>query len=225
MTAPVNLSALALLDVAAAEILAAPALHLAASTDPALRFGRLSLSAGVSASSTASFFLILEKGSLTLASGDNLLRISAGQAVQIGPETDVTLIPGDGAEVLLLAHLSAAFPSGIRAIDLEAALSPSPSPSAAVLTTDSPSCSSHPMPGAGPVTLGLWAATPYARKAVTMAYSEVMYFLDGGATLIDDQGIRHSFGPGEVLLAPVGASLGWESSLSVRKLFISADPV
>ena len=225
MTAPLNLSALAPLSTDAADLLSAPGTHLAASVDPAFRFGRCSLSAAISLTTSSTLFVILEKGGLTLGDGKSELSLTAGQVAQIGPGTALSLSPAGECGLLILAHLSALFPAGVQRLDLEAALSPSPAPGAAILLTEAPSCQNFPMEGVEPISLGLWAATPYARKPVTMAYSEVMYFLEGGTTLIDEAGNRHSFGPGEVLLAPVGASLAWENSVPVRKLFISADPV
>ena len=60
-----------------------------------------------------------------------------------------------------------------------------------------------------------------ARRGVVMAFSEVMYLLEGSVTLSTPDGRAFTFAAGDVLLAPEGAELAWESPKTVQKFYLS----
>lgn len=223
MQFPVNLASMPLAPFSLAEGLAAPEKHLSHFGDPSYLFAHLALSGEELVQSKAAAFLLLRKGALVIESAGSRVTLDAGQVALLGAGTEATIRSEGEAEIVLILHLTAPLAAGVTRLDLDAPLSPSGSPSAEVLTSPAPECASAEIKGAAPLSLGLWSATPYSRINVTMAYSEVMYFLEGAVIFTHADGSRHAFAGGDVVLCPIGAPLAWESTAKVRKLWITAE--
>lgn len=74
------------------------------------------------------------------------------------------------------------------------------------------------------LSTGVWSATPYRRKAIASPRHEVMHILAGEVMLDDGTGQVEMFGPGATCFVPMGAMVGWSSTVPVRKIFASFTP-
>lgn len=76
----------------------------------------------------------------------------------------------------------------------------------------------------GQWTVGIWDATPYARKVMPSNRYELMHLIEGSVTLDDGQGNAQTFRAGDTFLVPIGAPNGWKSTEYVRKIYCSFQP-
>lgn len=118
-------------------------------------------------------------------------------------------------------HPEEAETSDLVFLDPNVPLSPSGSPLAELLLSETPSCRNNTL-YATPTrhwSAGIWDSTPYHRKPMTYAHYEVMHILEGSVCITDDQGRATTFGPDSVLLVPKGAKCSWLSEKHVRKVW------
>ncbi|HRA53750.1 MAG TPA: cupin domain-containing protein [Thermoflexales bacterium] len=219
---PLNIGTDATLSATLPEVLLNPARHLATGTDPDLGLGRLLPRGTGRAVTGAAFVILLVKGRLTLAGAGEDAGLIAGQvAVRVNAGVALSWEADDACEIVVISHLAIAGEDALSRVDLRSAMSPSVSPQASVLLSEAPQCRNAVLRDASGLTYGLWEATPYARRGVVMAFSEVMYLLEGSVTLSTPDGRAFTFAAGDVLLAPEGAELAWESPKTVQKFYLS----
>ncbi len=223
MKYPLNIGAEAPITMPLAAVLHDPLRHLAIAVKPDLAFGRLK-SPGAGQAHTAAPILILPmKGRIELSVTGTTLELSADRmAARINAGCDLSWKAGPDCELIVITDPGLAGEEPLSPIDLNSAMGASASPSAAVLLSAAPLCTSTVLHEAPGLTLGLWSATPYARRGIEMAVSEVMYLQEGRVTLAAPDGTRFDFAAGDVLLAPEGAELAWDNPEPVQKLFLSA---
>jgi uncharacterized cupin superfamily protein len=111
-------------------------------------------------------------------------------------------------------------------LDLEAALAPCDGPDPALLNGPEPRCAENVVytDASGQLTIGLWSATPYDRKATRFGRYELMHFLEGQADLHDGGTSGQAFQRGETIFVPNGVPLGWRSKSDVKKIFVILMP-
>jgi uncharacterized cupin superfamily protein len=72
-------------------------------------------------------------------------------------------------------------------------------------------------------SVGVWETAPHtAADFSTPQYSEAMFFLSGTVTLTQPDGSAHTFGPGDAVVVPKGATYKWSSD-TVRKFWVIFD--
>jgi uncharacterized protein len=71
----------------------------------------------------------------------------------------------------------------------------------------------------GHVQTGIWECTPGSFPSRRDGICELMHFVTGDATIIDDDGTRHEIRPGVVRFFPDGWSGRWEIRATVRKTY------
>lgn len=106
-----------------------------------------------------------------------------------------------------------------------AQLSPCAGPDKSLLNGPEPRCAEHIAftDASGQLTVGLWSATPYDRKATPFGRYELMHFVEGHVELSDGGQDSQGFGVGETVFVPKGAPLGWRSHRDVKKVFVILD--
>lgn len=225
MKTPLNIGAMPPLSASISAVLTDPVRHLFTAVDPDLAFGRLSPRGADEAVTALPVIILLMKGKLALCCEGAPVQLVAGEtAVQIASGCRLEWIADDACDIIVIADPRLAFAGQIARIDLSAPVASSSPPSSAVLLGPAPQCASATLFDTSLMAFGLWSATPYARRAVPMAVSEIMYLLGGTVTLATPDGKSFHFETGDVLLAPLGAELAWDNAAPVRKLFISAKP-
>jgi len=178
--------------------------------------------------------MILLEGAVTIDHADgSRLDVVAGEAFFIPKGTVCSWRQEGDLKKFFVIHndgsgLVAADPDALRArkIDPGAALAPAERPDAAVLSGPAPSCREAILFAdlTGQLTAGLWSATPYMRRAVPFPRHELMHVLEGAVTLSDGSGREETFVAGDTCFVPSGATVGWASTVPVRKLFCSFTP-
>ncbi len=164
-------------------------------------------------------------------------------------EGELTLVQGDGTSVTLKAGDCAVLPAGISMgwkqakpvsrtfmvfpgirggssaivkIDPQSDLVASDGPARALLLTSPPPvaqsriCFEDP---SGEVQAGVWECTPYSRKSLRPAHSELMHILSGAVTFTQPSGRSWTVRAGETIIVPAGAENAWSSDVTVRKVF------
>ncbi|MGH6892145.1 MAG: cupin domain-containing protein [Dongiaceae bacterium] len=111
-------------------------------------------------------------------------------------------------------------------LDLKTALVPCDAPDPALLNGPEPRCAEHVVytDVSGQLTIGLWSATPYDRKATPFGRYELMHFLDGQVDLHDGGTSGQAFQAGETIFVPKGVPLGWRNKTDVKKIFVILMP-
>jgi len=111
-------------------------------------------------------------------------------------------------------------------LDLGAKLEPCAGPDPALLNGAEPRCAEHVAytDASGQLTVGLWSATPYDRKATPFGRYELMHFLDGQVDLHDGGTSGQAFQAGETIFVPKGVPLGWRNTADVKKIFVILMP-
>jgi uncharacterized cupin superfamily protein len=72
----------------------------------------------------------------------------------------------------------------------------------------------------GAVRTGIWECTPGSFASARDGFCELMHFVAGDATIVDERdGTRHEIGPGSVLFVPDGWRGRWEIRETVRKTY------
>ena len=105
-------------------------------------------------------------------------------------------------------------------------LAPCAGPDPALLNGPEPRCAEHVVysDASGQLTVGLWSATPYDRKATPFGRYELMHFLDGQVDLHDGGTSGQAFQAGETIFVPKGTPLGWRNKVDVKKIFVILMP-
>jgi len=111
-------------------------------------------------------------------------------------------------------------------LDLKAALAPCAGPDPSLLNGPEPRCAEHVAytDASGQLTIGLWSATPYDRKATPFGRYELMHFLEGQVELDDGGTSGQAFQAGETIFVPKGTPLGWRNKSDVKKIFVILMP-
>ena len=111
-------------------------------------------------------------------------------------------------------------------LDLGGAMVPCAGPDPALLNGAEPRCAEHVFysDASGQLSIGLWSATPYDRKALPFGRYELMHFLDGQVELHDGGTSGQAFQAGETIFVPKGVPLGWRNKVDVKKIFVILMP-
>ncbi len=71
----------------------------------------------------------------------------------------------------------------------------------------------------GHVSTGIWECTPGVFPSRRDGICELMHFVSGDATIVDDDGTRHEIRPGIVIFLADGWRGTWEIRETVRKTY------
>ena len=179
-------------------------------------------------------FMMLLEGSVTVteASG-RVTRVEAGESFII-PRGLSCAWKQDGYVrkiFVIYENPTAPVPSKPAAdhvikLDLAARLAPCDGPDPEILNGPEPRCAEHLVytDASGQLTIGLWSATPYDRKALPFGRYELMHFLDGQVELHDGGTSGQAFQAGETIFVPKGVPLGWRNKSDVKKIFVILMP-
>jgi uncharacterized cupin superfamily protein len=179
-------------------------------------------------------FMILLEGSVTVteASG-RMTRVEAGEAFVI-PRGLTCAWQQDGyVRKIFVIYENPAAPvpakpaaDRVLKLDLGAKLEPCAGPDPALLNGAEPRCAEHVLysDASGQLTVGLWSATPYDRKATPFGRYELMHLLEGQVELHDGGTSGQALQAGETIFVPKGVPLGWRSKTDVKKIFVILMP-
>jgi uncharacterized cupin superfamily protein len=114
----------------------------------------------------------------------------------------------------------------VRRPDPKGDLAPSTPPGADVLLSAVPRQWSHVWfeDMTAQWTVGVWATTPYHRKAIPFPRHELMHILEGSVTLTDGAGTAHRFSAGDTFFVPMGTLCDWKSTEDLRKIYCIFQP-
>jgi len=179
-------------------------------------------------------FMILLEGSVTVTEANGrVTRVNPGESFVI-PRGLHCAWKQDGyvRKIFVIYENPAApipaKPASDRVIKLnpDAALAPCDGPDPALLSGPEPRCGENVayIDASGRLTVGLWSATPYDRKATPFGRYELMHFLDGQVDLHDGGTSGQAFQAGETIFVPKGVPLGWRSKTNVKKIFVILMP-
>ena len=173
---------------------------------------------------------------------DELVTIRSGQTViQLGDGGSISLEPGDTAfisagtsyrwintgEVVreFLWYIGIESVPAAFKVDPAAERGSSAGPSQDLLLTPEPRCESTTIYRRtdGRLTLLLWSATPYRRRAAEHRSNEYMRIISGDSKLVGGAGEVYHGSPGSGLFVPKGATVAWENPRDILKIvcFIS----
>lgn len=179
-------------------------------------------------------FMILLEGSVTMteASG-RVTRVEAGEAFVIPRGLKCAWRQDGYVRKIFVIYRNPALPvpakpaaDRVLNLDLGAALTPCGGPDAALLNGAEPQCAEHLVysDASGQLTVGLWSATPYDRKATPFGRYELMHFLQGQVELHDGGTSGQAFQAGETIFVPKGVPCGWRNTVDVKKIFVILMP-
>jgi hypothetical protein len=179
-------------------------------------------------------FMILLEGSVTVTeAGGRVTRIKAGESFVIPRGLECAWKQDGYVRKIFVIYENPkapvpAKPAADRVVklDLGAQLAPCAGPDPSILNEPEPRCAEHVActDASGQLTLGLWSATPYDRKATPFGRYELMHFLDGQVDLHDGGASGQAFQAGETIFVPKGVPLGWRSRTDVKKIFVILMP-
>jgi hypothetical protein len=179
-------------------------------------------------------FMMLLEGSVTIAEGSGrVTRIDAGESFVIPRGLNCAWKQGGYVRKIFVIYEDPAAPipakpaaDHVIKLDLNAALVPCVGPDPALLNGAEPRCAEHVAytDASGQLTIGLWSATPYDRKATPFGRYELMHFLEGQVELHDGGTSGQAFQAGETVFVPKGAPLGWRNKSDVKKIFVILIP-
>jgi len=72
---------------------------------------------------------------------------------------------------------------------------------------------------------GHWAGEPGSLRLDPYPYDEICVMISGRVALVDGDGARREFGPGEAFYVPKGKSYTWETIEPSKKFFIAYEGV
>jgi uncharacterized cupin superfamily protein len=179
-------------------------------------------------------FMILLEGSVTMteASG-RVTRVEAGEAFVIPRGLNCAWKQDGYVRKIFVIYQNPVAPvpakpaaDHVIKLDLGATLVPCAGPDPALLNGAEPQCAEHVVYGdaSGRLTVGLWSATPYDRKATPFGRYELMHFLEGQVDLHDGGTSGQAFQAGETIFVPKGVPLGWRNQTDVKKIFVILMP-
>jgi hypothetical protein len=189
---------------------------------------------GAMAPYTVDEFMILLEGSVTVREANGrATRVDAGESFVIPRGLDCAWKQDGYVRKIFVIYENPAAPvprkpaaDHVVKLDLKARLEPCGGPDPALLNGAEPQCAEHIVyiDASGRLTVGLWTATPYDRKATPFGRYELMHFLEGQVELHDGGGSGQAFQAGETIFVPRGVPLGWRNETEVRKIFVILTP-
>ena len=179
-------------------------------------------------------FMILLEGSVTVteASG-RVTRVEAGEAFVIPRGLNCAWKQDGYVRKIFVIYQNPVAPvpakpaaDHVIKLDLGATLVPCAGPDPALLNGAEPQCAEHVVysDASRRLTVGLWSATPYDRKATPFGRYELMHFLEGQVDLHDGGTSGQAFQAGETIFVPKGVPLGWRNQTDVKKIFVILMP-
>ncbi|HET6160899.1 MAG TPA: cupin domain-containing protein [Dongiaceae bacterium] len=175
-------------------------------------------------------FMILLEGSVTVTErSGRVTRIEAGESFVIPRGLDCAWTQEGYVRKIFVIYEDPAAPMPAKPaadhvirLDLNAALAPSAGPDPALLNGPEPHCAEHVVytDAGGQLTVGLWSATPYDRKATPFGRYELMHFLEGQVDLHNGGTSGQALQAGETIFVPKGTPLGWRNRQDVKKIFV-----
>lgn len=179
-------------------------------------------------------FMILLEGSVTVTEENGrVTHVKAGESLLIPRGLDCAWRQDGHVRKIFVIYDNPAAPvpakpaaEHVIKLDLKAALAPCGGPDPALLNGPEPRCSENVAytDASGQLTIGLWSATPYDRKATPFGRYELMHFLEGQVDLHDGASSGQAFQAGETIFVPKGLPLGWKSTTDVKKIFVILSP-
>jgi len=179
-------------------------------------------------------FMLLLEGSVSISEASGrVTRIDVGESFIIPRGLDCAWKQDGYVRKIFAMYENPAAPMPAKPacdhvvkLDLEAALAPCAGPDPCLLNGPEPRCAEHVAytDASGQLTIGLWSATPYDRKATPFGRYELMHFLDGQAELHDGGSSGQAFQGGDTIFVPRGTPLGWRNTGDVKKIFVILMP-
>ena len=179
-------------------------------------------------------FMLLLEGSVSVTEGNGrVTQVNAGEGFLIPRGLDCAWKQDGYVRKIFVIYENPAAPAPAKPaadhvikLDLGARLSPCDGPDPALLNGPEPRCAEalSYTDASGQLTVGLWSATPYDRKATPFGRYELMHFLEGQVDLHDGGTSGQAFQAGETIFVPKGAPLGWRSKSDVKKIFVILMP-
>lgn len=195
-------------------------IHDGTAASQTIGFGRAVLSG--SATETNCPFTSL----LMLRDGHLTLKDDSGTTMRLG-KGDVTVLPAghysyhaEAADCIILMLRRDNPAVAFSMVDLNHAMSSGGAPNAALLTTPAPQTSRYEFHDEGAVSWGIWRATPYARRHLTYAFSEVMMLRKGEVIFTDPDGQSIRFGAGDIFIVRSGAVVSWDNPSELEKFWL-----
>jgi uncharacterized cupin superfamily protein len=179
-------------------------------------------------------FMMLLEGSVTVTQANGrVTRVNAGESFFIPRGPDCAWKQAGYVRKIFVIYENPAAPvpakpaaDHVIKLDLKAALAPCDGPDPALLNGPEPRCAENVLytDASGQLTIGLWSATPYDRKATPFGRYELMHFLEGQVDLHNGGTSGQAFQAGETIFVPKGVPLGWRSKSDVKKIFVILMP-
>jgi len=72
--------------------------------------------------------------------------------------------------------------------------------------------------------VGVWESTAMTRVPGTIGRSELMHIVSGQGEVVNGDGVRYGFGPGDTFMVPINMGYQWVSEQPVKKIFCSFAP-
>lgn len=183
----------------------------------------LSEEEGKVANSLFPSIIMLREGSLTLVdSQGHQIVLAKGEAVSL-PAGSFSWKARLADCVILTIHQGNAQVFFAK-LDLDHPMAPGGAPNAALLTTPAPTTQRHEFQSDDPLTWGIWATTPYARRPITYSFSELMMLRKGEVTLSNSEEGSVTFTAGDIFLIRPGAVAAWDNPIDLQKFWIIHDP-
>jgi uncharacterized cupin superfamily protein len=193
--------------------------------DPNLDVGWCLLSAGegVADEVPQHELLIVVDGEIDIEERGRAARLRAGSSVIVPKGGSFRWSVADQARLVFMRYLAEDAQGGadLVFVDPDVPLSPSGSPAAELLLSETPSCRNNTL-YATPTrhwSAGVWDSTPYHRAPMVYGHYELMHILEGSVRIADDQGRTTTFGQDAIFLVPKGAKCSWLSEEHVRKVW------
>lgn len=167
--------------------------------------------------------MVVIGGAIALEQAGMSTILEAGESCVIPKGASFTWSVVDSAKLAFMSYFpeETSGSAEIIVLDPEVELSPSGSPLAELLLSETPSCRNNTA-YATPTrhwSVGVWDSTPYHRAPMVYGHYELMHILEGSVCITDDQGRSTTFGPDSVFLVPKNAKCSWLSTEHVRKVW------
>ncbi|MFC1457113.1 cupin domain-containing protein [Microvirga arabica] len=193
--------------------------------DPNLDVGWCLLPAGEGVADDAPQheLLVVLDGEINIEGREGGASLRAGCSLIVPKGGSFRWSVGDQAKLVFMRYLAedAQGGAGLVFVDPKVPLSPSGSPAAELLLSDTPSCRNNTL-YATPSrhwSAGVWDSTPYHRAPMVYGHYELMHILEGSVRITDDQGRATTFEQDSIFLVPKGAKCSWLSEEHVRKVW------
>jgi uncharacterized cupin superfamily protein len=178
--------------------------------------------------------MMLLEGSVTVTEANGrVTRVRAGESFLIPRGLDCAWKQEGYVRKIFVIYENPATPvpakpatEHVIKLELDAALAPRDGPDPTLLNGPEPRCAENVAytDESGQLTVGLWSATPYDRKAMPFGRYELMHFLQGQVELHDGGTSGQAFQAGETIFVPKGVPVGWRNKSDVKKIFVILTP-